>query len=153
MIEIKIASVLDGGLGDTHLCKEGKAATLLYKSPGVGRIEAPGFIRLDPEACIYHAHRLQSEGHERLDHYVKMITGRGLADFGDSWKDADRGCYEQSHLFGRLDITLKLFEVAAKAKKKISLFWVMPEAGLHPAWCCGLGDAIVRMGEEYDDGK
>ena len=123
---------------------------MVYHPPGdVDRIDAPGFIRLDPESCIYHAHRVKVV-HPRLSHYVELITGESLSHWGSSWQ-GPAGSYDRSHLFGRLDMSLKLLQVARERNLVCRLFWVMPEAGLHPCWQTGLGDAMVRMQQEGAD--
>ena len=135
----------------THHVKAGKKITLVYRDPAAGRIEAPGFVRLDPEACLYHAHRLQTAGHDRLCHYVQMVTGQPLDWYGTAWRGSNRGAYDQAHLFGRLDLTLKLFEISKAARKNLRLFWVLPESGLHPRWQLGLADAAIKIREEFDN--
>ena len=51
--------------------------------------------------------------------------------------------YDLDHLIGRIDLTLKVIDMGVKR-----IQWSQPEAGLHPAWACELGDFLIRKAME-----
>ena len=98
-------------------------------------------VVLTPEVTTYHGERVSTEG---LHAKTMLIVSSIFHDF-DCWK-VDRKESQFAHVFGLIDLTLKMFD------KKANVVWKHPETYLHPRYQVGLGDAAIMV-DNYKRGK
>ena len=123
---------------------EAKKITLVYKSPSHPMsVRGVGFLRITPETSVYHGERVEKL-HPRTPHFVMLATQQEGSEEWDrietTWRNREFCPFELNHIIGRIDLTLKFRDLGVNR-----IQWVHPEAGLHPVWCCGLGDVLIEM--------
>ena len=153
-IEIKIS-----GSNDKYKAKiiDGGKLNLIYKSPhNPDKATAKGFFDITPEMSLLHASHTAENGyklHERTPTEAMRIIdpkeiGSPWSKILIVWQDR-RASFEINHLIGRIDLTLRVLDMGVR-----KIQWSQPEAGLHPAWCCEMGDLLIRLagaGKEADN--
>lgn len=109
--------------------------------------EYPGRVEIDLEVALYHGDRVSQAGvHVETYDFMKIVFGghkkqEGPFQFSreNLANEVRQGGLGVRHFFGRIDMTLKLMD------QDIPVVWKYPEAGLHPAACCQLGDVVVKL--------
>ena len=130
---------------------------LIFKDPSHPvPVEAPKFLTIRPEHCIYHAERV-TNFHHRTPELVELVVqdeeGRPEWSCLESQLTIRTGggnreaCpFEIRHLIGRIDMTLKFLDLGIR-----KFHWVHPEAGLHPRWALGLADLLITLKTESEE--
>ena len=144
-----IKLILDGKPGDRPLeADETGKLNMVYKSPhGPAKVKAEGFFDITPEMSLLHAsHTAENcyKLHERTpDEAMRIIDPKEIGSPWSKilvvWQDR-KAAYEINHLIGRIDLTLRVLDMGVR-----KIQWSQPEAGLHPAWCCEMGDLLIRL--------
>ncbi len=132
----------------------GAPINLLYKNSCTPlKVEGKGFFDIDPAMCLLHSQHQAENGlklHRDAPHEImRIISPEGDHPLSPPWEvllstwAARTSPYDLDHLIGRIDLTLKVIDMGVKR-----IQWSQPEAGLHPAWCCELGDFLIRKAME-----
>ena len=97
-------------------------------------------VVIDTEAALYHVDRVRAL-HTRTLADAALVLGSGV--WYEGWRKMARG---PRALVGRIDLHHKIRECAPRAR----LIHRHPEDGLHPKFCCELGDLFIRWTKEAD---
>ena len=109
--------------------------------------EYPGRVEIDLEVALYHGDRVSQAGvHVETYDFMKIVFGdhkrqEGPFQFSreNLVEEVRQGGLGVRHFFGRIDMTLKFMD------QDVPVVWKYPEAGLHPAACCQLGDVVIKL--------
>jgi hypothetical protein len=132
--------------GESHTV-EAKPLNIICPAPeNMEPIKYENCVTLDTEVCLYHQARLSQKGvHADTWKFMQMVYKDKESKspvFGDEKcnvefvRKADMGV---RHMLGLIDMTLKFIDMG------VSFVWRCPEEGLHPKWCCELGDLSVAI--------
>lgn len=133
----------------------GAPINMVYKSPhGPAKVKAQEFFDIDAEKSLLHAQHTAENGyklHQRTPLEAMRIidpeeAGSPWSKILVVWQDRSAS-FEINHLIGRIDLTLKVLDMGVR-----KIQWSQPEAGLHPAWACEMGDLLIRLSKEADNG-
>jgi len=148
--EIKVAPASDHPAPVRVHRIEASRLNMIYKSPKfMGEVEAVGFLKLDPTVCVYHGQRVKNLHHQTGRQTARIVQPDVRKCWDTAWREIEAnfrrgGCYELDHLIGRIDLTLKFLSMGVRR-----IHWVLPEAGLHPAWQCEIGDLLVNLSDPH----
>ena len=122
---------------------EAKRITLLCHGDQPNDCKIKGRLPLDIEATIYHSERVERL-HRRTVELTRVIFPNVDEATITDREQRNRAGMGLRHIIGLMDLSLKLLDQGTP------FYWKYPEACLHPAACCNLADAALKITEEEE---
>jgi hypothetical protein len=129
---------------------ETKPITIICKSPEIlEKIKYKNVLPIHAKDGIYHASLVKKIHPKTLEfffivfpHLSKTWPTFDKLKTLNCWSTEIENCDEGvQSVFGCIDLILKFTDM------KVQTVWIRPETGLHPKWCCNLGDLVIVLSE------